>query len=508
MNQNIEYLRIKVDQAPKEPGCYLWKDNKGGVLYIGKAVNIKKRVGSYLINYERLDPKIKKMLDVVADVEYLVVDSEAEALILETNLIKKYKPKYNRLMKDDKNYTWVQIDWYRNFPSVKFVREKDDKKAEYYGPYPQRFPIQNVLSNLRHIYPYCNQIPRAFNLKNEIVLSGNTKPCLDYHIGLCSGVCAGLVTQQAHRQKIKAIRDFLKGKKNEILESKKELMQSYAKNLEFEKAEKLKNLITNFEYATQQIRIGQFVDENMLEEIKEGRTKKALTQIGGKLGIKFSKKSRIECFDISNIQGKNAVGSMVVFQDGQSAKTLYRKFKIKIKETPDDFEMMSEVLTRRLKYLTCKSKKDKSLNQSPDLIIVDGGKGQLSAARKVLDDLNLEIWLAGLAKREEEVFTIEMADHSPIFKKSIFPKRGEALYLLQRIRDEAHRFAIGYHKNLRSKGQTKSMLDDIPGVGEITKRRLIKAFGSLEGIKKASFDELSSIVRNSKTAQGIAKILG
>lgn len=500
-------FREKILHAPKDPGCYIWKNSKGRVLYIGKAVNLYKRVNSYILNYERLDPKIKSMIDQVSDIDYFTVDSEVEALILETNLIKKYRPKYNRLMKDDKNYTWIKVDWYSDFPSIKLVREKNDKKAEYFGPYPARFPIQNVLDKMRKLFPYCNFLPPNINSKisNKKFYD---KPCFDFHIGLCSGICANLVSKRQHRINIKSIRDFLKGKKNDIIKSQREMMRQYARDLKFEKAQELKELISDFEYTTQQIRIKSYVDENILEEIKKERIEKAFDQLRDKLSLDIKIQSRIECYDISNIQGKYAVGSMVVLLNGNPEKSLYRKFRVETKSSPDDFAMMQEILRRRLRYIGKENTKNKSLVKKPDLIIVDGGKGQLSSSFQVIEKMKINLPVIGLAKREEEIFKISRnKDSELVFEKVLLARRSEAMYLVQRIRDESHRFAIGYHRLIRSKGQTKSILDDIPGVGKIVKTRLIKAFGNINNIKKASVEELNSVVKNHKTVNAICKVL-
>ncbi|MCA9385992.1 excinuclease ABC subunit UvrC [Candidatus Dojkabacteria bacterium] len=497
----------KLQEAPTNPGCYIWKDSHGDVLYVGKAVNIKNRVNSYINNYKRLDPKIQNMVDLADDVEFYTVDTEIEALILETNLIKKYKPKYNRLMKDDKNYSWLMIDWYNPYPVPRIVREKKNKKAEYYGPYPQRFPVFKVLRSLRKVFPYCNHLPRGINSKKNF----QDKPCFNYHIGLCSGICAGIISKTEHRKNIKGIRDFFKGKKLTMIDEFRADMKKFAQEMQFEKAAELRDKVKDLEYVTQHIKVDKDMDEEALKKMKKDLRERALDELLEKLQLDNSAQFKIECYDISNIQGTNATGSMVVFVDGKPDKALYRKFKIKTKSTPDDFHMMREVLTRRLKYLSgskSSEKNDKSFSIQPDLIIVDGGKGQLTSAYSILNEYGLidSVPLIGLAKREEEIFRV--IDTEPYeFEKIRLKRRSEALYLIQRIRDEAHRFAIGYHRTLRSKGQIKSILDDIPGVGEITKKRLFEAFGSVESMKKATNREMEAIVRNKRTSQALLKVL-
>jgi excinuclease ABC subunit C len=274
----------KIKLAPKEPGCYVWKNKDDKVLYIGKAVNIRSRVSSYVNNYDRLDPKIRAMIDQVADVEFLTVDSEVEAIILETNLIKKYKPKYNRLMKDDKNYSWVRIDWYNDYPTVKIVREnrdvkkgKEKDKAEYYGPYPARFPVVKVLRRLRKVFPYCDHLPKARG--KDVALQRLSKPCFNYHIGLCSGICIGKISKTEHRKNIKGVRDFFKGKKNKILEDAKREMLKLSKQKKYEQASVLRDRVSDLEYVTQHIKVDKEVDDIVLEHIKRSAREKGLEEL-------------------------------------------------------------------------------------------------------------------------------------------------------------------------------------------------------------------------------------
>ncbi len=531
-------LEEKLNNLPQLPGCYIWKNSDEKILYVGKAVNLKNRVNSYFNNYVRLDPKIKMMVDQINDVDIYTVDSEVEALILETNLIKKYRPKYNKLMKDDKNYSFLEINWYKAYPTIKLTREQQDKKAEYYGPYPNRFPLMQVLRRLRKIFPYCEHLPNhlkiampdgrqeKLKIKNEDI-SERFKPCFDTHIGLCSGVCAGLVTKEEHRKNINGIRKFFQGKKMDMIEDLKKDMVNYSKESKFEKAAMLRDRISDLEYVTQRIKIDKDMDETKLEQMKDELGKRALKQLIEKLDLNLDSQKlnfKIECFDISNIQGTNAVASMVVFVNGKADKSLYRKFKIKTKQTPDDFAMMREVLTRRLKRLKIampdgrkenlkirkleKEIMDESFSVKPDLIIVDGGKGQLSAAFDIFakSDLLNKIPLIGLAKREEEIFYIKNYVLEPKeieFGRTVLPKRSDALYLIQRIRDEAHRFAITFHRKLRGKASTKSALDDVKGVGKVVKKKLLDAFGTVEGIRKASEADLLTVVRNKKTVKNL-----
>ncbi len=504
-------VKDKVENAPLNPGTYIYRNEKGDVLYVGKAVNLRNRTRQYFQNFERLDPKIAALVVKIRDVEYVTTDSEVEALILETNLIKKYRPKYNRLMKDDKNYIYVMIPKGTDFPKVELVREKKIKNADYYGPYPNTMPIRRTLRRMRHIFPYrtCKrQIEEVEENGKKVIKTSDPKPCLYFYLGLCNAPCAGNIAKTEYMKWINDIRKFFRGEKSQIVEELKTEMQDHSKNMEFEKAAIVRDKINDIQYVTQTIRIDRDDDEVTLKYEKEQRRSKALEELIAKLDMEnlgLVENFKIETYDISNIQGTNATASMVVMVDGKIEKSLYRKFKIKTKSTPDDFEMMREVFQRRFKR---KGKdKDESFDFYPHLIIVDGGKGQLSAAYHVLQDLSVDIPIVGLAKREEEIFKISEVSGELEFKRIKLSRRSEALYMVQNIRDEAHRFALGYHRKLRSGAQIKSSLDDIPGIGKIAKIKLLKAFGSSEGIKKASKKELLSVLRNSSTVDKLKRLL-
>lgn len=513
MTPTKEFLQ----SLPTSPGCYIYKNDKDKVLYVGKAVNLKARVSSYFSPEKNIPPKIQLMIQQAEKVEIITVDSEVEALILETNLIKKYRPKYNKLMKDDKSYVWVMFDNSKPFPKPEIIREKNNPKATYFGPYPQKFPATKVLRRLRKLFPYCNtnfKINSNEDAGKKSYKGAESRPCLDYHIGICSGVCAGLISQSEHRRNINNIKRFFRGEKKSIYEELEKRMKKFAEKKKFEEASKIRDQLQDLEYVTQRIKVDSTTDEYDLLKKKISINHQAVEQLADRLKYdKFTQKVnekdidkvRIECYDISNIQGTNATGSMVVFVGGKPQKDHYRKFRIKTKSTPDDFAMMQEVLTRRFGK---KHDKDNSFNTYPDLIIVDGGKGQLSSADEILNNLHLEkeIPLVGLAKKQEEIFKIVKEGNEISFKKIVLPRRSNALYLVQRIRDEAHRFAIGYHRLLRSKSSTKSRLDDIPGIGDVIKKRLLLAFGSLDGIKKASKQDLQTVVRNKRTVNALLKL--
>lgn len=487
----------------------MYKNKGGRVLYIGKAVNIQSRVNSYITNYSKLDPKIKVLIDQVTDVEFITTDNDLEALILETNLIKKYKPKYNRMMKDDKNYSWLVITKGEDFPRIELIREKKFKKHDYFGPYANQHPIKRTLKQLRKIFPYRSCKRKIFLYKDKKgkkrFYSSNKKPCLYYHLNLCDAPCANFISKKLYRDNINNIKRFFRSRKFEIIEDLKKQMNEFAEDQKFEKAAEIRDKLEDLAYIAQRIQIRKDMDEIILEIHKKEISITAIERLVTKLKIsnlKYVKQFRIECYDISNIAGKSATGSMIVFIDGKPDKSSYRKFRIKTKDTPDDYEMMREVLDRRFKIKGRKGK-DKSFRNLPNLVIIDGGKGQLSSALKVLQEYDLKVQTIGLAKKDEGIFKFE--DNK--FKKIKLRKGSPEFFLIQRIRDEAHRFAIKYHRKLRSKRLVSSKLDGVPGVGEIVRKRLLRAFGSTDNITKASFEELQSVVKNRRTVGNIKKLV-
>ncbi|KXK27485.1 MAG: UvrABC system protein C [candidate division WS6 bacterium OLB20] len=510
-----ESVKQTAAQAPLQPGCYIYRNSDGHVLYVGKAKVLRNRVRSYFEQYDQTEPKIRKMVPQIDSIEFVVTDSELEALLLETNLIKKYRPKYNTRMKDDKNYVWLRIDSSADFPRISVVREKKGPAAEYLGPYPSTLPVKRILRMLRKIYPYrtCTRIIEEVRTADKngtvsvSVKSSDPKPCLYYYLGLCQAPCAGAVSSTDYKKNTASIRRFFTNDKHKLQDELRKAMQQAAADRQFERAAQLRDKAADLEAITQRISIRERTDEKLFAEEKQKRQETALLQLTAKLDmydLEIKKGFRIECFDISNIQGKHAVGSMVVFKDGKPAKSLYRKFKIKTKDTPDDFAMMREVLTRRLKR--SESSDDESFRELPDLLIVDGGKGQLSSAYQILTEQGFALPVIGLAKRMEEIFIPREEDGELGFLKRTLRAGSEGRFLIQRIRDESHRFAISYHRNLRSKSQLKSGLDDIPGIGPVTKRRLLQAFGSMDGIKKANADELNQIIKNRTTVERIIKL--
>jgi excinuclease ABC subunit C len=475
LSSKSQIFQDKIQNAPKEPGCYMYLDSEGTIIYVGKAKILINRLKSYFINYSKLDSKTQSMIDNAVDVNYLTVDSEVEALILETNLIKKYKPKYNIMMRDDKNYTYVkfekQVKGVNDFPRIRLVRQKDETdNAEYFGPYPSTLPLKNILKRIRKVFPYASCNRRMIQVSEDPleVDTNNSVPCLYYHLGLCNAPCASLQNKAEYMKNFNSIKKFFSGAKNDILNDLEKQMGIYSKTQEYEQAAQVRDKINDIKYVTQSIKLDNNVDDVVISELKEQERREAIAQIIEFLKfppdiLKMTENFKIECYDISNIQGTNAVGSMTVMVNGQLRKDLYRKFKIRMKNEPNDFAMLQEVLTRRFGRAGGVEGKtpDPSFSILPDLIIIDGGKGQLASTYRILRDLNLHniIPIVGLAKKEEELFrlTKQFQDQDwpdptqKTFTRILLPRRSEALFLVQRIRDEAHRFGITYHRKLRSK---------------------------------------------------------
>jgi len=402
---------------PDSFGVYIFKDKTDRPIYVGKALSIKKRVRDHFSLKDKSD-KEKTLSEETVAVGAIAVDSEIEALILEANLIKKYQPKFNSSLKDDKDYLYIKIT-NELFPKVLTARKRDLKdSSSFFGPFPSANKVRSTLKLLRRIFPYSTCGPNQ------------KKACLYYHLGLCPGVCTGQISESDYKNNIKNLTLFLQGRKRQVLETLEKQLAVYSKKLEFEKAEQIKKNIEAISYVTKPQRLLFDYTEESVEKVR----REELQSLASTLGLK-SNLDRIEGYDISNISGKQAVGSMVVFTKAASDRDEYRRFKIRTVEGINDPAMMAEVLRRRF------------ANDwpSPDFIIVDGGKTQLNAALGVLKSLGLKIPIIGLAKRFEEIYVPNKARPIKLRYDS------SALKLIQRLRDEAHRFAITYHRKLRSK---------------------------------------------------------
>lgn len=607
----------KLKHLPAKPGVYLFRDSDGTIIYVGKALSLKNRVRSYFQSGAGQSPKVRSMMSRAADFEYIVTDSEVEALILESNLIKEHRPRYNVFLKDDKSYPYLKVTLNEDYPRVHITRRMVKDGGRYFGPYTQVGAVHETLNLLRRLFPFrsCKQ--------RELAAKG--RPCLNYHIKRCLGPCCGLVSREDYRGMIREICLFLEGRQEELLKSLARRMEEASERLEFERAAELRDqlravqkvlekqkvissgmedqdavamargvdecsimvffvrggkllgrehfilkgaggdsreeVVTAFikqyyhraEFIPREVlasalleeeagviaewlsgkkgarvqvkvpvrgekkKLIEMVEKNALLALEEAQLERSfrrdagedLTLLAGELGL-AKPPYRIECYDISNIQGAEQVASMAVLEDGKPAPDQYRRFKIKTVQGPNDYASMQEVIRRRftrgaeereLINTGQMSSKKAKFHRMPDLVIIDGGKGQLSAAREIMRELGFGYIPAfGLAKEEELLFAEGRPD--PI----CLPGDSRALYLLQRVRDEAHRFAVTYHRQLRTRRNLKSLLDEIDGIGEVRRRELLKFFPSIEAISQATLEELAAVPgMNRKSAEAVRK---
>ncbi len=577
----------KTKTLPKSPGVYQFIDKEGVIIYVGKAKNLKKRVGSYFTKTHT--GKTKVLVSKIADIKHIIVDTETDALLLENTLIKKYRPRYNVLMKDDKTYPWICIKK-EPFPRVFLTRNIIRDGSEYYGPYPSVKTARTLLDLIHHLYPVRSC---KLNLSAEKIKQGKYEVCLDYHIGICKAPCIGLQTEEDYNLSIKHIRNIIKGNFKKSLQYFEDQMQAFAKNLEFEKAQEIKEKLESLQnYQARSTVVNPNInnvevynivsdanaayinflhighgsiirshtleikkkmnetDRELLElaivEIRQRfqvktpeiylpfeidilpETKKTVPQIGDKKRLlELSKRNavyyrleklkqlqltdpdkhanrimkqmkedlrlpeeprHIECFDNSNIQGTHAVAACVVFRNGKPSKKEYRHYNIKTVQGPNDFASMEEIIERRYKRLL-----DEKASL-PQLIIVDGGKGQLSSAVKSLKKLGLygKIPIIGIAKRLEEIYY--PSDPVPLY----LDKRSESLKIIQKARDEAHRFGINFHRKKRMNNTLQTELEQIKGIGEKSIIGLLQHFKSVNKIKEATLEDLQKVLGKHK----------
>ncbi len=482
MNNKLE---LKLNTLPSVSGIYKFLDKDGNILYIGKALNLNKRVLSYFKNESIKRPRIKLMMPLVKDFEVIETNNEIEALILESALIKKYQPPYNTDLKDDKSYAWIYITTKDEFPTVMIVRSL--KKGEYtdgrlFGPYPSGYAIKRVYSYLRKLYPFCT-------CKNH-----DCKSSLYYHIGLCPGPYVGDISIDEYRDNINNIIKFLSGKQQNHIKRLEREMRMYSDNQDYEKASALRDRIKDLKYIGQDIDYTYFDQEQSYESKRAISRKSSFEYLKLELGIKNL--HRIECYDISNLQGKNAYGSMVVAIDGKIDRSKYRIFRIKGLSTLNDYLMLREVLVRRFR-----DKED-----LPEFILIDGGKGQLSSVRDVVPR---NILLMGISKGkhlkrrgESTIDEYWISINSEILRIEVLSPE-----ILIDLRNEAHRFAISYYRRRSIKESKNSVLDKIEGVGDKRKRELMKSFGSIEMIKSAKYEDIYKVIRNEKVTQRLIKEL-
>jgi excinuclease ABC subunit C len=591
-------LEEKLQRLPDKPGVYLMRDAAGTVIYVGKAASLKNRVRSYFRSLKNQPPKVHSLVKNIEDFEYIVTDTEVEALILEYNLIKKYDPKYNVVFRDDKSYPYLKITLNEEFPRVEVTRNMRKDGSKYFGPYTSVGALNETVRLLRRLFPLRTCRQASFEQRK--------RACLNAHIKRCTAPCVGNISREEYGKMVREVVLFMEGKQDALLRRLQERMEKYAKDLDFENAAQIRDQIkaveavlekqkivspggedqdviamargsnevciqvfyvrkgkligrehfflertddlsrgevmTAFlkqyynraaeippvvllgdaaedqalieEWLTQvkgrkvvlhvprrgeKLKLVEMVAANALVELQEheeDRRKKAMSaeqallELQEYLDLEVLPR-RIECYDISNISGTDSVGSMVVFENGSPKHSDYRRFKIGTVTGPDDFASLQEVLRRRFKRKKesqGEGGRDNSFGKTPDLLIIDGGKGQLGAVREVLMELGTgDIPTFGLAKKEEELFV--EGRQEPI----ILPRGSQALFLLQRIRDEAHRFAVSYHRRLRDKKVQSSILDEVPGIGPKRKRSLLRKFGSVKAIRRAAVEELAEV---------------
>lgn len=470
-------LEEKLKELPKTPGVYFHKDKSGEIIYVGKAANLRNRVRQYFQKSRAFDPKTDALVADIADTDWLELETELDALFVEAEMIRRYMPKYNILLRDDKSFVYVRIDINSSYPSVTFTRRPLDDGAKYYGPFLSKFTINKALKYLRRVFPYSTHSPT--NIPK--------RACLQAQLGLCPGLEADMTSLPDYKKNLSQLAQYITGRRKKLITEIEKQMNAHAKASEFEEAAKARNKLFALKRLDNQIIFG---DRESMDISKDH----GLVELGSLLGINPPR--RIEGFDISHMQGTDTVASMVVFSSGVPDKGEYRKFKSRIKGN-DDFAHMREVMTRRFSNINIKKW------GKPDMILIDGGKGQVGSALQILNELSINIPLIGLAKRYEEIIVPREGN----FEVVVLKPSSDALKLLQRIRDESHRFAVSYHSTLKRNRQTVSALDSVPGIGSIYKKRLIKHFGSVSGVKAADIEDLAQVV-GARRARLIKQFIG
>ncbi|MCM8781603.1 MAG: excinuclease ABC subunit UvrC [Candidatus Omnitrophica bacterium] len=441
-------IKKKIKKLPESPGVYIMKSSSGEILYIGKATSIKRRVSNYFKNGSIFSARLQALVEATADIDYILTANEAEALLLEAALIKSNQPKYNIALRDDKNYPLLKLTVNEKFPRLFITRIKKNDGARYFGPFTEAKLLRKALAFLRHVFPLrtCKTIPKTV--------------CLNYYLRQCTAPCINKIDTKGYNEIISQLILFLEGKRSELLNELEEKMVLASNEKRYEEAAGIRDQLKALTSAVL-IHKRRQIASSQLEALKEV--------------LHLKKEPRkIEAFDVSNISGKEAVGSMVVFLNGRPYKKGYRRFKIKQVDGIDDYKMLREIVHRRYENLL------EEKETPPDMIIIDGGKGHLSSVQDEIEKLGMgDTPIMAIAKEFEHIFIL--GKQGPLK----LPPNSFVLYLIQQIRDEAHRFAIEYHKRLRAKFTSASALDNIRGVGPKRKAALIKHFGSIEGIRRA-----------------------
>lgn len=480
-------IRDLSKNLPASPGVYIFKNKAGRVLYIGKAKSLRERVKTYFQRPQELGPHKQLMMPQVARVDYLITGSEIAALLLEANLIKKKRPKYNILLKDDKSYKYIKIDYSVDFPKIYFVRQpqtaarrKQDRPRDiYFGPFADGSAANQTLELMRPVFQW-RSCERDLRYDHPKVYR---QPCLYYHIKLCRAPCLNLISRADYERLITDAAQFLRGRSSDLIKKLVKEMTRFSRQRLYEKAILKRDQIGHLKKITSQrqslaAQTEQTATDWMTQQTIDGPT--AWRELKKIIALP-ARAARLEAYDISNIQGTAAAGSLIVFVNGQARQSEYRRFAIRTKTTPDDVSMMGEMLTRRLRHT------EKSW-PAPDLILVDGGKPQLNLAHRLLQKLHLKIPVISLAQREEKIFI--PGQNQPVRLSRSHPAR----LLLQQVRDEAHRFAITYHVQRRRQQVFHSPLDGIRGLGPKTKKILLKKFGTLASIKNADPETLRQLI--------------
>lgn len=481
-------LQAKLNTLPTDPGVYFHKDAKGRIIYVGKAAVLRNRVRQYFQDSRLRDAKTDALVAEIADTDWITVESEIDALFLESEMVKRYKPRYNILLRDDKSQLFVRLTMSDPYPYLSFTRQPLDDGADYFGPYYNGFAVKKALRYLRKIFPYSTHATMP------------ARVCLQYHIGLCPGVEEQKISSTDYKKILQKLILYIKGERKQLVGQLEHEMTRAARQHDFELAAKHRNQIADLRQLQKQI---VFSDREFMDISKD----QALSGLMKLLNLRGVPR-RIEGYDISHMQGTNNVASMVVSTNGIADKAEYRKFRMRIPGN-NDFAHMHETMTRRFsgRHLDW---------QKPDLLLIDGGKGQLASALKGLEEKGVRIPAIGLAKRLEEIVIHKTASgvtlnteaypeafvsESDDFYIVLLPKDSHIVKLLQRIRDESHRFAVSYHTVLKRKAQTASQLEEIPGIGPATRRKLIQSFGSLRALKTATRPQLVAAIGEAKAGQ-------
>ena len=482
-----EELKQKLKELPDKPGCYMMRDRKGAIIYIGKAVSLRKRVQSYFrpSTMRNAPPKLRSMVNSVEDVDIVVVRNETEALLTEGNLIKQYKPRYNVLLRDDKRYLALKADPDAPVPRLSTCRIIRSDGALYFGPFPSSTVVRTVQEFVEKRYGLRKCAPIHPDAETH-------KHCMNEILRFCSAPCIGKTSLQEYHEKFNEACAFLRGERMAVIEEVRELMEEAAERHDFEKAAKLRDT-----WMALRKMLKQRAKVKTPPEIQKDEALNGIRELKQLLKLPAIP-HRIEGFDISNLFGTNSVASMVVASEGIPDKRFYRRFRIKTIEGADDPRSMAEVIRRRYKRLQDEA------TELPDLIMIDGGITQLRASREALSELRLEIPTIGLAKQMEEI-VVDWPERQSIF----LPHETSALKVLIRLRDEAHRFDVDYHRRLRNRTIRESALDEIPGVGPAKKATLLKHFGSVYRLARATAEEIAEVPGiTEKLASAIQRAIG